>query len=457
MQLLLASSCEYKDVEYIDYPTDPTELPSGVAWMHPTTGVIKIFDGLGGWTTIDPILAEDDPYDLQVGTLWYDQTNDVLREWDGLVWVDVDLQTSLSYPELNSIVLNDLDELLYKWNGTTWVETKPIAEAFLVRAVKADEINSIRFLTTDTGCNTSISIIVEAGNLFTKLSTTVVYYDPVDGGSRLEKGPTWNALHIGDDGSPDERRELHTIIRNRLGHPSQKVELTDDQLDEALNSALLMIRKYSGYGYHRAMFFLDLLPNQQKYILTNRCVGFNKITTINYIYRLRSGFLSGNISRGGYDVYGYAALLHLYKTGTFDMLSYHLVSSYIEDMQILFADNLTFNWIEYDRELRLYHVVYDKERVLVDAYVERTEQEIFTNRETREWVKRWAMAEAKVMLSQVRGKFQTLPGPNGSTTLNSQELITQSEAEKAELMEELHDNAMQNLGEAGIGAHFIMG
>jgi hypothetical protein len=217
-----------------------------------------------------------------------------------------------------------------------------------------------------------------------------------------------------------------------------------------------MIRKFSGFGYHRNFFFLDLKPNQQKYILTNRCVGFNKIVGINYLYRMRSGFLTG-LSRGSYDVYGYAALLHLYRTGTFDMLSYHLVSSYIEDMQILFADHITFNWHENTRELSIFHTVYDHERVLLDAYIERTEQDLLTSRETREWIKRWAVAESKMMLSQIRGKFQTLPGPNGSTTLNSQELITQAETEKAELLVEIEDKSMQNLEEAGQGATFIMG
>ena len=95
--------------------------------------------------------------------------------------------------------------------------------------------------------------------------------------------------------------------------------------------------------------------------------------------------------------------------------------------------------------------------VPLTAYIERTEQELFTDRETREWIKRWAIAESKMMLSQIRGKFQTLPGPNGSTTLNSQELITQAETEKADLLIELEDRSMQNLEEAGQGATFIMG
>jgi hypothetical protein len=455
LQLLTTVDCKFKDAEYIDYPSDPTLIGDGVGWLN-SDNEFKVSNGIGGWVDIIPIIATTDPYIININDFWYNTSVNLLYQWDGSTWIEIDTVDSLFYPEINLLVLNTVDDKLYIWNGITWIDGDSIAEVILINPNTSTERNSLCFITSAVGCTQSIRIVIEAGNLFTQLGTTVIYYDPVNGASRLEKGPSYLALGIGDDGSPDERRNLHRIIRQKLGHPTQKVELTDDQIDEAINSALIMVRKYSGYGYHRTYFFLDLKPNQQRYILTNRCVGFNKITGINYIYRLRSGFLNG-VSRGAYDIFGYQALVHLYRTGTFDMLSYHLVSAYTEDLQIMFADHITFDWVENTRELKLYHTVYGPERVLLDTYIECTEQEIFSNRETVEWVKRWSLAESKMMLSQIRGKFQTLPGPQGSTTLNSQELITQAESEISELKLELEDASMQNLEEAGMGAHFILG
>lgn len=80
-----------------------------------------------------------------------------------------------------------------------------------------------------------------------------------------------------------------------------------------------------------------------------------------------------------------------------------------------------------------------------------------TDRETAHFIQRWAIMEAKMMLSAVRGKFQTLPGPNGSTTLNSQELITQAETERQQLEEELSDMVMQDLVNTGMRAHWVLG
>ena len=92
----------------------------------------------------------------------------------------------------------------------------------------------------------------------------------------------------------------------------------------------------------------------------------------------------------------------------------------------------------------------------MDAFIEVPEQRLITNRYLELWIKKWAIAEAKMILSQVRGKFQSLPGPNGATTLNSQELITQAENEKAELREELMDRSMQDHN-SDVGSQFFIG
>jgi hypothetical protein len=133
------------------------------------------------------------------------------------------------------------------------------------------------------------------------------------------------------------------------------------------------------------------------------------------------------------------------------------VASYIEELETLFATKITYSWYEYNRELKVQQIIPGNERVLVDATFERTEQDLMTDRQTNLWLQRWAVAEAKQILSQIRGKFQTLPGPSGSTTLNSQELITQAETEKQELRLMLTDWSMQNLHEYGAAPMLIIG
>lgn len=53
------------------------------------------------------------------------------------------------------------------------------------------------------------------------------------------------------------------------------------------------------------------------------------------------------------------------------------------------------------------------------------------------WVQSWAVAEAKGMLGSAYRKFQNIPGPDGSTSLDGNSLIQESQREKEMLLEDI--------------------
>ena len=55
----------------------------------------------------------------------------------------------------------------------------------------------------------------------------------------------------------------------------------------------------------------------------------------------------------------------------------------------------------------------------------------------KQWIRRFALALAKEMLGQVRGKFTTIPIPGEAVTLNHSEILSQAKEEKEKLREEL--------------------
>jgi hypothetical protein len=55
----------------------------------------------------------------------------------------------------------------------------------------------------------------------------------------------------------------------------------------------------------------------------------------------------------------------------------------------------------------------------------------------KQWIRRFALALAKEMLGQIRGKFSTIPIPGESVTLNHAELLSQAKEEQEKLREEL--------------------
>lgn len=474
-------------------PLEPEKLPNGTVWYNPETGVLTkilseiceelnfinetfnplnpplglywLFNGqfylysesLEQWVLVDeqPIRSDTDPTDVEVGTYWLNTTTSELFQWDGTDWVLQEVADSDPKPAEGFLWYNTIEDQLYMWDAIRWTETTAFAFLEFVKGDGCSDMDTFVFKTRKRGCDAIIEVLDISGNVFGDISVNIRYKDPVPGQDIQKTKPMYKQLGVGDDGSPDERRELHRKIRELLGAPSTKVELSKSQIDVCIDNALKTLRKYSGYGYKRGFFFLDMKRNQQTYELSDKCVGFNKIVKVTAAYRLRSGFLKGAYT--GYDIYGYAALKQLYTLGSFDLLSFHLVSSFIEELENLFATRLTFQWNEQTRELKMYNAIYADERILIDCSVERTEQDLMVDRNTTMWIQKWALAEAKMMLSQGRGKFQSLPGPNGNTVLNAQELITQSEAEKAGLLEELEDMSMADASEVGQHAYFIMG
>lgn len=454
LKLISGVTCD--NVTYINFPYDPTHPEVYSFWYDTKNKIWFIWNGTT-WSEFPIITSELDPFLINIGTFWFDTNVNLLKKWNGTTWVTINYSTSPLTPVVGTRWFNTISDELFEWNGTTWVLGEAIATVKFVKPNKPTQKSRdlLDFYTRDIGCEASIEVKNLGDNLLSLLSDGIIYLDPVGGESGLDAGPSYKQLGVGDDGSPDERRNLHNSIRLLLGGISTRVELTKEQIDESIDNALLMLRKYSSFAMRRGFFFLKLKRNQQTYIMTNKCAGFNKIITINTVYRMRGGFY--RTAFGGNDIFAMGALQQMYGMGSFDILSYHLVSSYIEELETLFANRIMFQWVEPSRELKMMQNFAYKESVLIDASIERTDQDLLTDRETALWLKNYALASCKLMLSQVRGKFQQLPGPNGATALNTQDLISQAQSEMELLKTELEDMAMQNLEEYGMRTHFLMG
>lgn len=449
--LITQNSCLEIDVITADFP--PPSNFDNLVWFD---GESYFLNNVGDWDDVFPFYSSIDPLLIPAGYYFYNYVNQTLYYYDGTTYSIAPHVTEKIYPLVGYKWFNLNNDTLYMWNGGTWVSTFGIMFAALLHPLDNSVTRSILgFYTRDKGCKYGIKLLPEAGDLITSLVHPIIYLLPVVGANGVESGPLYKQIGVGDDGSPDERRDIHAYIRSSLGGSSAVVELTKDDIDNCINNAVLELRKYSSYSSKRGMFFLDLQPKQQTYILTDSCVGFNKIIDIRSIHRMRGGLFKGGF---GNDLHMYAALQQLYTLGTFDILTYHLTASYMEDLEMIFASKILFQWYEYNRELKIYQAPYGVERVLIDCTIEVPEQELMLSRQTALWLKRWALAEAKTVLSFVRGKYTNLPGPNGSTVLNSGELYASAVEEKEKLKAELEDaGAMQDLINIGLNAHLVIG
>ena len=334
-----------------------------------------------------------------------------------------------------------------EWTGKTWGVAIPIVVVSLVDG-------DLRFTSTKKGSGSAFKMVEEDNMFLLAIGGAQRLSDPVKGTDGLSGDPSYKEIGIGDDGTPDERRELIDSIRAQMGYPVVKIELTKYQWDQAINAAIEEFRKRAGTAYRRAYFFLDVEPGVQVYKLTDKRVGFNKIVNILDIYRTQSSFLG---TAEGQGVYGQLMLQHLYQLGTFDLVSYHLVNEYIETMGHMFAAGIQYHWHEDSRQLILVQAFWRHERILLDAMIERSEQEIIKDRWSKNWIENFAMAQAMITLANIRGKYASLPGAGGGVALNAADLMQQANDIMDRLFAEIDDFVSNVKEDVGMGSDFIIG
>lgn len=461
--------------------TDPSVVTIGDVW-HETVNDIYYertansgSPELSAWTVIDVISSTQDPNLLAVGSFWYDSTNGTLNMWNGASWVTVLFSTSSLEPTDGTLWFNTTSKDLFEWNTKSfaWIDSTPIAVVTLNDSKGVCSSGNIIFTTTNCGSYgqvlvgtetlpSGLSIFVDigysfTGTLFPALSNngySIELKPNVIGTDGLTGVASYDTIGVGTDGTSDERRELADSIRKQLGYPTVEVELTKYQINTAIDKALEALRQRSASAYRRVYFFLDCNVGQQNYLMTNARVGFNKITQVMGCWRITSAFMSTVHAAG---VYGQTILQHLYHQGTYDLVSYHLISDYIEQLEQLFATRVVYTFDEGSRELFIFQRFTRDERMLLDCVIERTEQELLVNRWTKPWIERWALAESRIQLAEIRGKYASLPGAGGGVSLNAGDLVTKAETDFAQCQADIDDFIVNDVENLGIGSEFIIG
>jgi hypothetical protein len=437
----------FKVTPYLYWPTDPVNtIPNGTAWHDTVNGLWYIKTGTL-WVPTDVIAAISDPSALPAGTLWFNAALNSLQLWNGAAWVSLTYSSQPLTPVTGAVWFNSTTNKLMTWDGYAWVYAVPTVTLVF------NHLNNFSFKDTSTGSLSWVS--VGDISLFRSLTTGFFIDNPIPGTDGVSDQPSYQEIGVGTDGTNDERLTLMNEIRYSLGYPNVDVELYPEQLNLVIDIALQTLREHSSICYNRGFFFLSIQANLQKYLLTNKVSGMNKIVSVMGIYRLTSSFLSSAMGAG---VYGQIVIQHLYNMGTFDLLSYHIMSEYTKNMEILFAARITFNWNEQTRELNIHHrFAMNEHMCLVEAMTERTEQHILQDRICRPWLRKWAIAESMMMLANSRGKFSTLPGAGGSVSLNASDLRQQAATDKELCMQEIFDFVVDRPEEIGLNSTLIFG
>tara|TARA_R100000008_G_C3582575_1_gene169626 strand:- start:908 stop:1783 length:876 start_codon:yes stop_codon:yes gene_type:complete len=223
-------------------------------------------------------------------------------------------------------------------------------------------------------------------------------------------------------------KSVKDFVLARLGFPVVRVELTEFQIQTAIDEAV------SKLDYHAPDWCVQFCT-----FATSAGVSLYELPQVvmnnfrNAVYR--KNLLSVAQSNGTLEFDFFIKYFQdnfLFRD--FSVGDYYVTISHLEMMRKILGNDGTFNVVN-GRYLNIAPTptgVFGEVIVEFKALDTGTLHPYFIN-----WLQRYSLSVAKGILGQIRGKYQTLPSPAGGAQLNGEALIQQSSEEQQKLVEEL--------------------
>jgi hypothetical protein len=229
-----------------------------------------------------------------------------------------------------------------------------------------------------------------------------------------------------------KRDELIKEIELRLGGQMVDVELDPEHYDMVIRKSFEKYRQRSENAVEEAFIPLELQVDVADYTLDN------DVIEVRDIYRRVAGTLNSS-SIGDIEPFETAYLnTYLNYSGraggiaTFDALSQHR-----ETLGRVFGEKLMFTWNTVTKSLTIHRKQKAPDTVYLYVYKQRSDEELLVDPYSAPWIKELALAYAKLTLAEARGKFNTIAGPQGGTSLNADALRSDAQASIDKLEDEL--------------------
>ena len=241
------------------------------------------------------------------------------------------------------------------------------------------------------------------------------------------------------------RDDLTKEIELRLGGGMVDVELDPEHYNLAITKSLEKYRQRSENAVEESFLVLQLKLDLNEYTLPS------EVIEVRQLYRRAGTSMSSGVDIEPFEAaYLNTYLLHSGRAG--GMGVYDALAQHVETLGRLFGAYYNFTWNTVSKKLTIHRKIKAVDDTILHVYNFRPEDNLLIDEYARPWLKDYALAQSKLMLSEARGKFAQIAGPQGGTTLNAETLRTDAQAEIDRLEQEL-----TLYSEGGTPATFIIG
>jgi hypothetical protein len=240
-----------------------------------------------------------------------------------------------------------------------------------------------------------------------------------------------------------------TIIKEleqRLGGSMIDVELDPDDYHLAITKALERYRQRSDNSVQESFIPLVLETEKTDYTLPD------EVIEVKQIYRRSVGV--GTSSSNSFEPFEAQFLnnylLHSGRAG--GLAVYDALAQHRELLARMFGADLNFTFNPINKNLFIHRKMRAEDEVIVHVFNYKLEHNLFNDVYSGPWIKDYALSMSKLMLAEARGKYNTIAGPQGGTTLNADSLRSDAQAELERL-----ENELKMFSAGGGGYGFIIG
>lgn len=226
------------------------------------------------------------------------------------------------------------------------------------------------------------------------------------------------------------RDDLVKEIELRLGGGMIDVELDPEHYQLAMNKAFQKYRQRSSNAVEESFIILKLLEDISEYTLPP------EIIEVKQLYRRAGSSITSGVDIEPFEAaYLNTYLLHSGRAG--GIAVYDALAQHVELLGRMFGANYTFTWNTTSKKLTIHRRIKGEDDVILHVYNYRPDEVLLQDPYATPWLKDYALAHAKLMLAEARGKFTQIAGPQGGTTLNADQLRADAQAEIDKLEQDL--------------------
>jgi len=244
------------------------------------------------------------------------------------------------------------------------------------------------------------------------------------------------------------RDGLKQYILRHLGAPVVNIEITDDQLSDAIDDTLDDFLPVAYSGVIERYIPVQIIPGINEYVLPYDVFAVLGVLGPNTV-GMGSTMSAQPFSMGQFI----AADLFQNNIGHINLTGYELINEMLATVELLFSQKLTFDYNSISKIIHLYQLPIEEKIILhvykkldltstpVSAGATRYHEENIFN---EKWIKRMSIARAQLQWGKNLYKYQGSTLPNGGS-LNAEFIYNEAKEQIEKLTESLsNDYALPN-------------